>query len=351
MNDSMKKWFDITVLCTKHKSGLLKEEIVDGVRVIRSPVLFSISRAKISLLMLPTIIRNISSSDIVFVNSPSVYITFTAVWAKLFGKKLFVFHQGDLTLPKGFGNIIVERLFDLSSVISCLLADKVFCATKDYAEHSRVLSRFMNKFETLPILARKTAKPSFNTKLKSVEKLKRQGYVIFGFAGRFVEEKGFDLLLQAIPDALKKNPKIHFIFAGDLNVSYEDFFEKNRSSYEAVQKHITNAGLLDEKLLEGFYHLVDAIIIPSRSDCFPTVQVEGMIRGKPVIVTDIPGARVPVKEIGFGIIIPPDDVAAISKAIISTSKQKEELQKQYENVKNYFNFKRDEQIVKKHLAG
>lgn len=352
MTDALQKWFDITVLCVQHDKRLPKRDRINGVRIIRSPVILSVSRAKLSLLLFWDIVRETPSCDIVFINSPSAYMAFASIFAKLYGKKLFVFHQGDLILPKGLGNRLIERFFDLSCMISCFLADTVFCATRDYAQNSRVLRYFMNKFLVFPVLAkRKKQAPVLNKEMKSVDKLKKRGFTIFGFAGRFVEEKGFDLVLRAIPSVLRKNPKIHFVFAGDLKVTYEDFFEKNRPLYEATKSHVTVAGLLKEKELEGFYDLLDAVIIPSRSDCFPTIQVEAMIRAKPVIVTDIPGARIPVKKTGFGILIPPNDTESVAGAIIKMSRQKNAYEKFFGNVLSYFNYKRDEQIVRTYLAG
>ena len=35
--------------------------------------------------------------------------------------------------------------------------------------------------------------------LESLEHFKKQKKILFGFAGRFVDEKGFDILFQAIP--------------------------------------------------------------------------------------------------------------------------------------------------------
>jgi len=145
--------------------------------------------------------------------------------------------------------------------------------------------------------------------------LKKQKKIVFGFAGRFVEEKGFDILFRAIPQALEQLPNAHFVIAGQ-EMSYEDFFGKNKSLFETVKKHMTFLGLLQGKALQQFYADIDCIVVPSRSDCFNLVQAEAMLQGTPAIVSDIPGLRYLVKESGFGMTFQSESPEALTHAIV-----------------------------------
>jgi glycosyltransferase involved in cell wall biosynthesis len=48
------------------------------------------------------------------------------------------------------------------------------------------------------------------------------------------------------------------------------------------------------------------------------VQVEAMLCGTPVVASDIPGARVVVRETGFGRLAPPHDPNGLALAIVET---------------------------------
>jgi glycosyltransferase involved in cell wall biosynthesis len=64
-----------------------------------------------------------------------------------------------------------------------------------------------------------------------------------------------------------------------------------------------------------FYRLCDVFVLPSRSDMFALVQVEALLCGTPLVATDIPGARVVVRETGMGVLVPPGDPQALANGI------------------------------------
>ena len=47
------------------------------------------------------------------------------------------------------------------------------------------------------------------------------------------------------------------------------------------------------------------------------VQVESMACGTPVVATDLPGVRMPVRSTGMGRIVPPADAPALAAAIMA----------------------------------
>jgi len=317
--------FAITVLTVRFDRKLGKYEKLDTVSIVRSDYLFSISRSKYSISILWDFLKQVRKTDVVFINSPSANIVFFSLFTKVFGKKLLIFHQGDLILPPGFKNKIIEKVFDFSCFISFLLADSVSSYTADYAHHSRVLQPFLKKFKPILLPVILQIKKS-EEKLVKIERLKQQKKIIFGFAGRFVEEKGFDILFRAIPEVLKKIPNVHFVIAGQ-EMSYENFFDKNKELFDQVKSNLTFLGLLNDTQLQEFYRDIDAIIVPSRSDCFNLVQAEAMLCGTPAIVSDIPGLRYLVTESGFGLIFKSESPDALVGAIISFEKEKLEIMK------------------------
>ncbi len=350
---SLQKEFEFCVLTVRHQQNLKKQDFIEKIKIIREDYLFSLSRAKISLSLITKFIRILPQHDVVFLNSPLSLILPISIIAKISRKKILIFHQGDLILPKGVTNWFIERIFDVSTLTACLLSNKVSTYTQDYAKNSRILKYFLKKF--IPIIPPidlnekflSTSKP--NRSLAKIKTLKRKKGILFGFAGRFVEEKGFDVLFKAIPQVIEKIPQVHFVFAGETNIQYEKTFESLKKEVQKLKKHLTFLGLLDSKQLAKFYQTIDFIIVPSRSDCFPLVQAEAVLHKNPSIVANIPGARFLVKKTGFGLIFEKEDSEDLAEKIIKAVKIKNRLMKNYPKVLAVLNNKRNTLKIKEFI--
>src|SRR3989344_5381826 len=109
-----KRDFEVRVLTTRHEDYLPSNEIIEGVRVLRSNVWFRLSRTMISLDLVWRIVREIMSVDKVIAFLPFAEVAWAGLWAKLLGKKMWLVHNGDLVLPAGIGNRILEKIYDES---------------------------------------------------------------------------------------------------------------------------------------------------------------------------------------------------------------------------------------------
>lgn len=319
--------FVITVLTVAHEKDLKKEETIFTARILREPYLLTISRSQYSLRIVAKLFSMVHQYDYVLLNSPSANIFLFALITKLFGKKLLIFHQGDLLLPKGISNRLIEVLFTIFSLLAFSLADEVSTYTKDYAQNSRVLKPFLHKFRSLlmPVYLAKGT----NAKLP-ITKKKQQ--VFFGFGGRFVEEKGFDILFAAIPLIKQQLPNVTFLFAGAAHIAYENFFQKNKSAFAVVKDDIVLLGLLNDAELLAFYKMIDFMILPSRSDCFNLMQAEAMLAGTPCITSDIPGLRFMVKTTGFGVLFEKENPKDLAEKTVMAIAKRKEIMLQYSNV-------------------
>jgi glycosyltransferase involved in cell wall biosynthesis len=69
--------------------------------------------------------------------------------------------------------------------------------------------------------------------------------------------------------------------------------------------------------LAHFYAGLDVLVLPStdRLESFGLVQVEAMLRGVPVVASDLPGMRTPVAVTGMGKLFAPGDAAALASAV------------------------------------
>lgn len=115
---------------------------------------------------------------------------------------------------------------------------------------------------------------------------------------------GQTFLLQALPAVLREHPDTHLVICG-TGALLPDLQAVARSV--GVERHVTFAGLVDNAVVARYCAAADLFMLPSLLEALPTVAVEALASGTPVISSDNPGG---VELHGvFG-----DDVAVVPKA-------------------------------------
>ncbi|HUD70770.1 MAG TPA: aminotransferase class I/II-fold pyridoxal phosphate-dependent enzyme [Dongiaceae bacterium] len=84
--------------------------------------------------------------------------------------------------------------------------------------------------------------------------------------------------------------------------------------------------------MADFYAACDLLALPSDTECFALVQVEAMLCGTPVVMTDVPGGRMPVATTGMGRLAPRGDWQAIGDAIVEVLDHRERYVKAREAI-------------------
>jgi glycosyltransferase involved in cell wall biosynthesis len=92
----------------------------------------------------------------------------------------------------------------------------------------------------------------------------------------------------------------------------------------------------DPQALADFYAACDVLALPSESECFALVQAEAMLCGTPVVASDIPGCRVPVRVTGMGRLFPCGDAAALAAALDEVLAAPAQFQKPGERIAQAF---------------
>jgi len=333
---------EVSVVCTQHDKKLPFSENINKVEVKRTPFLFRFSRSVISLKFPFQVLKEMLKNETVIAYLPLQEIIFITMFAKLFRKKLYLVHNGDLVLPRegGILNRILEKVYYLSSAFAIKNSEGIVVHTEDYAENSKLLSRYKQKWIVAqpPVLIPKINQADMDD-FKKIKKIPKKRLI--GFSGRFVEEKGIEFLLDAIPLVLKKVSKAHFVLAGQYKVGYENYWARISSKIEKNKINITLVGLLDDKKeIFVFDKILDVFVQPSLTDCFPLGQIEAMLLGAPSVCSDIPGARWAIKQTGMGVLVQAADPNSLATGIVEVINNKEEYQKNWEKMREIFNYEK-----------
>jgi glycosyltransferase involved in cell wall biosynthesis len=132
-------------------------------------------------------------------------------------------------------------------------------------------------------------------------------------AGRICRQKGFDLLISAIPAVVERFPAAQLFILGEGPLETE------------LKEQAQNLGLKEKVVFLGFQanpwlylKHANAFILPSRYEGLPNVLLEALALGTRVVVSDCPGGIQEIREsVGNMAVVPPENPAALAEAIIT----------------------------------
>lgn len=316
----------VTVLCSHHLKETPYEEWINGVRVVRSKVLFRFRKGAVMPLFWYDLRRLLGGHDVFHRHLPGLMDAYASTRiAKSMGKPIVFTHHCDIYLPFGLLNDAIEAAMHTEMRYAGALADKIITYSEDYASYSRFLSLYRHKVDSVypPIVI---GKPDDEKARAWKARLGLSGKRLVGFAGRFAADKGGDVLLKAIPPLLKEVPDAHVVFAGEFkHVLGETFYEECLPLVEAVRDHVTFLGNQPASEMPHFYRMCDVTCVPSTNstESWLMAQTEGMLCGTPAVSTDLPGVRESIRVTGMGELVRPHDPPGTAAALARVIKHRE----------------------------
>ena len=309
----------VTVLTSQDNRQLQRLECLDGVTVVRVPALMRVSKGLIMPAMPFVAWRLARQADVIHLHMPQLDAAYIAWIGKIMRKPVVLTYHCDLRLPQGLIHAIANKVSDVANHMAAWGSDAIISLTRDYAEHSKYLSRYPKKLRVLD--APVELAPAGETDLQAFrEKFHIQpGQRIIGMACRLATEKGVEYLVQALPRVLQQVPQARVLYVGSYQnvVGEREYADRILPQIDSLNGHWSMLGYLSPVELTAFYKTCEILVVPSlnSTEGFGLVQVEAMSCGTPVIATDLPGVRVPVKISGMGKIVPVADAGAIAQAI------------------------------------
>jgi glycosyltransferase involved in cell wall biosynthesis len=334
----------ITVLTFPHSKGLLHREKITNINIIRIPYQIKISKGYISPQSFSTFYHYAKDSELIILNIPNAEGLLLAIIARLLGKKVISLYHCRVYLYGGLYSRIINTILDISVSLQLFLSHKIITHTKDYATNQSQLKPFLKKTSYIfPYIN----KPTIDKKQRQeFIKQKKNKYWI-GFVGRISSEKGLEYLIDAIK-LIPNNQKYELVIAGPMEEVVGE-----RKYYQFIQQKLQSSGInnqifgpLEQKHLGAFYKSLDVLVLPStnKTEAFGMVQVEAMLVSTPVIASDLPGVRVPLKISHIGLLSPPKDSRSLAKNIQYIINNKKKIVNQATDIQEHFS---SDRIVKK----
>lgn len=132
------------------------------------------------------------------------------------------------------------------------------------------------------------------------------------FVGRLIQEKGIFDVLDALPNVLE-GTQCELVIVGEGE--HEESL-RARVKRLGLESHVTMAGYLSGSALAEAYLDATIFVLPTYwNEGFPTVLVEAMDTGLPIVTTRIRGAADHLAPGENALFVPPRDVKALASAM------------------------------------
>jgi len=233
---------------------------------------------------------------------------------KIFKIPYSVFTYGmDITLP-------LKNKWKKKLLITVLKnAREIICAGS-YVQ-SKIIELGISKEKTIviyPCPNERLKMKDEELKIKLIKRYKLENKKILLTVGRLVERKGHDMVIEALPQVLKKIPNVVYLIVG--NGPNKEKLQVLSSKLQVEDKVIFIGEVTDEKL-PVYFDLGDVFIMPSREidgdiEGFGIVYLEANMFGKPVIGGRGGGVSEAIKDGVSGLLVDPLNVDEIVEAII-----------------------------------
>ena len=193
------------------------------------------------------------------------------------GKLVFGVRHKDLFV-KMYTKYIAKRLLENTDLVT-VLSEK----QKNYL--SFICPNVSNKIEIIP---NAIDIELFRELDKNTDKEINSTFT-FLYVGQLIKRKGIEWLIKALKIVKEYNKNVKLIIVGDGQ--HSDYYKKLVNDYN-LNQYVEFKGRINDKMeLASIYKNSNAFVLPSLSEGFPTVILEAIYFGLPVISTDIDGIK------------------------------------------------------------
>lgn len=149
-------------------------------------------------------------------------------------------------------------------------------------------------------------------------KLKLENKTVVGFIGSLRKWHGVDLLIEVIPQLVKKYENVHFLIVGTGELENEF---KSHMKKKGCENFVTFTGRLHHGDIPKYIQVMDIPLMPNSNFYGSPMKIfEYMALGKPVVAPRLKPIQEVIEEGENGILVEPGDASSLENAIIELLK-------------------------------
>lgn len=132
--------------------------------------------------------------------------------------------------------------------------------------------------------------------------------------GRLIERKGIDVLLASFARLLQRHPNVVLTIAGD---GPDRGALERQAEALGLGAAVRFVGWVPRDDVPALLNSATMLVLPSRAEGFPIVALEAAQLARPVVASDVDGIPEVIAHGEAGLLVPCDDVGALTDAIAS----------------------------------
>jgi glycosyltransferase involved in cell wall biosynthesis len=337
LSKRLTKDFDVTVLAPSFP-GAKKEEVMDGMKVKR----FHYGLGKYETLASNEgIMPSLKKSKWNYLKVPFFMAgEFFALRREIKENRPDVIHAHWI-ISQGFIAMLCKKLYGVEYVVTTHGSDLMTLRAYNWIKkivlrNARKITVVSNMLKEEALKIDSTLKVDvipmgidtklFNPKkrdnsIKKNYKIKKEFLL---FVGRLAPEKGIDVLIEAMPEVIKKFPNAKLLIIGKGTL--EDGLKKRVKELK-LENNITFVGWIDNKELPRYYATADVFVCPSRREGFGLTFAEAGLCGCWLIGTNTGGITDIISEGKNGFLVKVDDKKDLIQKIVGSLRIKTQSKK------------------------
>ena len=290
----VKKGHEVHVI-TYQEGNLKAEEIADGVYIHRvknymiNPTNFTEWIMQLNFAMTEravSLINTIGKFDLIHAHDWLVLYSAKAIKHGFDIPITATIHATESGRQKGIHSELQRYINDVEWLLS-YEAQEIIC--NSYYMKQEIQNLFGVPYEKVSVIANGIPVDKFDGVEKDMDF--RRNYAadnekILFFAGRLVPEKGIQVLFEAFKKIKYHYNDVKIVIAG--GGTFMD--ELRQKTYDlGINQHVYFTGRLNDEQMKKMYKCIDVAVFPSTYEPFGIVALEGMLSGKPTVVSDAGG--------------------------------------------------------------
>jgi glycogen(starch) synthase len=299
---SLRERHEFIVVTRQDSANLPLEDSYDGIPVFRFPFCTAMSSGDLGQVMalrkqVAKLKRNFAA-DLVHIHNFGPSILFQLETSAACPAPVLFTVQMEISPYKTAGaDTLMERTLRAADWVNCVSSETLAQVRKRVPETALHSSVVFNGLHVFPLLPK--ALPFKPPTLLCVGRLQRQ--------------KGFDLALSAMVEIIERFPEVRLIIAGDGP-------EQNTLKRQIAELNLTSSvnliGWVSPDHVLPLINSATMVMIPSRYEGFPLVGLEAALMARPIVASRISGLSEIVVDGQTGLLIEPENNAALIEAIV-----------------------------------